>query len=91
VALALFASCPIATLVAMALPWLFQRLGADPAFGSGPLATVIQDLLWIAVYLAIRDPASDLSGPRVSRPDEPAALLPTRSVKTPDGRLSRRD
>lgn len=53
VALALLASCSIATLVAMALPWLFQRLGTDPAFGSGPLATVIQDLLSIAVYLGI--------------------------------------
>ena len=53
VALALFASCSIATLVAMALPWTFQRFGADPAFGSGPLATVAQDLLSIAVYLLI--------------------------------------
>jgi magnesium transporter len=53
VGLALFASCSIATVVAMLLPWLFQRLGADPAFGSGPVATVIQDLLSIAVYLAI--------------------------------------
>jgi magnesium transporter len=33
VALALFSSCSIATLVAMTLPWLFQRFGADPAFG----------------------------------------------------------
>ena len=56
VALALFASCSIATLVAMILPWLFQRLGYDPAFGSGPLATVIQDLLSIAVYFAIAVP-----------------------------------
>ena len=56
VALALFATCSIATVVAMALPWLFDRLGADPAFGSGPLATVIQDLLSIAVYLAIATP-----------------------------------
>ena len=56
VALALFASCSISTLVAIALPSLFQRLGADPAFGSGPLATVIQDLLSIAVYLAIAIP-----------------------------------
>ena len=56
VALALFASCAIATLVAMALPWAFQRLGSDPAFGSGPLATVIQDLLSIAVYLGIAMP-----------------------------------
>ena len=53
VALSLLASCSIATAVAMALPWTFQRLGKDPAFGSGPLATVIQDLLSIAVYLAI--------------------------------------
>ena len=37
-------------------PWLFQCFGADPAFGSGPLATVIQDLLSIAVYLAIAMP-----------------------------------
>ena len=53
VALALFASCSIATFVAMVLPWAFQRLGHDPAFGSGPLATVIQDLLSIAIYFTI--------------------------------------
>jgi len=53
VALALVASCSIATVVAMALPALLQRLGRDPAFGSGPLATVIQDLLSIAVYFAL--------------------------------------
>jgi magnesium transporter len=56
VALALFSSCSIATLVAMTLPWLFQRFGADPAFGSRPLATVVQDLLSIAVYFAIATP-----------------------------------
>ncbi|MBI5310357.1 MAG: magnesium transporter [Actinobacteria bacterium] len=53
VALALLASCSIATVVAMTLPWALQRLGVDPAFGSGPLATVVQDLLSIAVYLVI--------------------------------------
>ncbi len=53
VSLALLASCSIATLVAMTLPWLFDRFGLDPAFGSGPLATVIQDLLSIAVYFAV--------------------------------------
>jgi magnesium transporter len=52
VALAVFAASSIATLVAMILPWLFGRLGVDPAFGSGPLATVIQDLLSIVVYFA---------------------------------------
>ena len=53
VALALLASCTTANAIAMALPALFDRLGLDPAFGSGPLATVIQDLLSIALYLGI--------------------------------------
>jgi magnesium transporter len=53
VSLAIFAACATANSVAMALPWIFHRMGIDPAFGSGPLATVIQDLLSIAIYLAI--------------------------------------
>jgi magnesium transporter len=53
VGLALLAACSIATLVAMALPWAFSRAGIDPVYGSGPLATVIQDLLSILVYLSI--------------------------------------
>ena len=56
VSLALFASALMATLVALALPLLFRRLGTDPAFGSGPLATVIQDLLSVVIYLAIAAP-----------------------------------
>lgn len=56
VALALAASCAIATSVATFLPRLLERLGTDPAFGSGPLATIVQDLLSIAVYLAIATP-----------------------------------
>jgi magnesium transporter len=52
VALAVLAASTIATVVALVLPWLFQSLGRDPAFGSGPLATVIQDLLSIVIYLA---------------------------------------
>jgi magnesium transporter len=53
VALSLLAACSIATLIAMALPWLLHRLGRDPAFGSGPLATVVQDLLSVVIYLGI--------------------------------------
>ncbi len=55
VALAIFSACTTANGVALALPWLLYRLGIDPAFGSGPLATVIQDLLSIVIYLAIAD------------------------------------
>jgi magnesium transporter len=53
VAIALFVSCSVATLVAMALPAALSRFGRDPAFGSGPLATVIQDLLSIAAYFGV--------------------------------------
>ena len=53
VALSLLAACSTATLVAMALPWLLHRLGRDPAYGSGPLATVVQDLLSVLIYLVI--------------------------------------
>jgi magnesium transporter len=53
VALAIFAACATANLVALALPWVLNRLGIDPAFGSGPLATVVQDLLSIVIYLGI--------------------------------------
>jgi magnesium transporter len=53
VSLSLLAACSVATLIAMALPWAIRRLGRDPAFGSGPLATVIQDLLSILIYFAI--------------------------------------
>jgi magnesium transporter len=53
VTVALFAACSTATVVAMTLPWLFSRLGADPAFGSGPLATVVQDLLSLVLYFVV--------------------------------------
>jgi magnesium transporter len=38
---------------AMSLPWLLDHLGLDPAFGSGPLATVVQDRRSIVIYFAI--------------------------------------
>jgi magnesium transporter len=53
VSLSLLAACTVATAVAMALPWVLDRMGRDPAFGSGPLATVIQDLLSILIYFGI--------------------------------------
>jgi magnesium transporter len=53
VSLSLVAACTVATVVAMSLPVLMSRLGRDPAFGSGPLATVIQDLLSLVIYFAV--------------------------------------
>ena len=43
----------IATTVGLLLPYVFIKIGLDPAFGSGPLATVIQDVLSILIFLAI--------------------------------------
>ena len=53
VSASLLAACGVATMVAMVLPWAMARLGKDPAFGSGPLATVIQDVLSLVIYFAI--------------------------------------
>lgn len=53
VAISLFAATSIASMVAMTLPWFISRLNFDPAFGSGPLATVVQDLLSILIYFAV--------------------------------------
>jgi magnesium transporter len=53
VAISLLAACTVATVVAMALPWAMQRAGRDPAFGSGPLATVLQDLLSLVIYFGV--------------------------------------
>jgi magnesium transporter len=53
VALSILAACATANIVAMGLPWILYRFGIDPAFGSGPLATVVQDLLSIVIYLKI--------------------------------------
>jgi magnesium transporter len=53
VSIALFVSAAVATVIAMLLPYLLDALGRDPAYGSGPLATVIQDLLSILVYFLL--------------------------------------
>jgi magnesium transporter len=53
VAISLLAACSVATVIAMGLPMVMDRMGADPAFGSGPLATVIQDVLSIVIYLGV--------------------------------------
>ena len=53
VGISLLAACSVATVVAMVLPLVMTRLGRDPAYGSGPLATVVQDLLSLLIYLTV--------------------------------------
>jgi magnesium transporter len=35
------------------LPWTFQRLGSDPALGSGPVCTIIQDVASLSIYFLL--------------------------------------
>lgn len=53
VALTLAITAVVATFVASVLPLGLARLGADPALASGPVATVLQDILSVAIYLSI--------------------------------------
>ena len=43
----------VATIMASLLPMGLARLGADPALASGPVATVVQDILSVAIYLMV--------------------------------------
>lgn len=50
VGLALGSASMVASVLGMLLPWLLARLGADPAYGSGPMATILQDILCLLIY-----------------------------------------
>lgn len=50
VSIAVFAAGSLATSIGALFPWLLLRLGSDPAFGSGPVATIIQDVLSLYIY-----------------------------------------
>lgn len=51
VATAILGAGTVAAALGLLLPWWMARGGRDPAIGSGPLATVIQDILSLLVYL----------------------------------------
>jgi magnesium transporter len=53
VSISIFVAGSIAAAIGIGLPWLLARRGIDPAYGSGPVATVIQDILTILVYFAV--------------------------------------
>ena len=50
VALSLFVASTIASILASLLPIVFKVLGKDPALGSGPLATALQDVISVVIY-----------------------------------------
>ena len=53
VALSLVAAGGAASSVGLIFPWILSRVGVDPAFGSGPVATIVQDMLSLIVYFAV--------------------------------------
>jgi magnesium transporter len=53
VGLAILIAGSVATTCGLLLPWLLSHMGFDPAFGSGPVATVIQDVLSLLIYFGI--------------------------------------
>ncbi len=52
VSLALAGASMVASVLGLLLPWLLARVGTDPAYGSGPLATIVQDVLSLLIYFA---------------------------------------
>lgn len=53
VALTILAASGVAAACGPMLPRALDRLGFDPAFGSGPVATVIQDVLNLPIYFVV--------------------------------------
>ncbi|MCW7541141.1 magnesium transporter [Aquabacterium sp. A7-Y] len=50
VASSLASASIVAAVLGLMLPWLLSRVGSDPAYGSGPLATIVQDVLTLLIY-----------------------------------------
>ena len=53
VALAVFGGGTVSALVGFGLPWAFNKFGTDPALGSGPICTVIQDVSSLLIYFVL--------------------------------------
>ncbi len=53
VATAIFFAGSVAASIGLLFPWVLARFRVDPAYGSGPVATVIQDILSLFVYFLV--------------------------------------
>jgi len=50
---AMFAAIMVATTLGLFLPFLFRRIGIDPAISSGPLVTTANDSISVAIYMTL--------------------------------------
>ena len=53
VAASIWVASTIAASMGLVFPWALARIGLDPAHGSGPVATVVQDILSIVSYFLV--------------------------------------
>lgn len=53
VGISILAAGTLASVIGLVLPWVLSHFGFDPAFGAGPVATIVQDVLTIAVYFIV--------------------------------------
>ena len=52
-AIAMFSAIMVSTTLGLFLPFLFRRIGIDPAISSGPLVTTANDSISVAIYLTL--------------------------------------
>ena len=50
---AMFSAIIVATTLGLFLPFLFRRIGIDPAISSGPLVTTANDSISVAIYMSL--------------------------------------
>jgi magnesium transporter len=50
---AMFAAIMVATTLGLFLPFLFRRIGIDPAISAGPLVTTANDSISVAIYMSL--------------------------------------
>lgn len=53
VGLAVLGGGAVSAVVGFGLPWTFQHFGSDPALGSGPICTIIQDVSSLSLYFVL--------------------------------------
>jgi magnesium transporter len=49
----MFSSIMVSTTLGLLLPFLFRKIGLDPAISSGPLVTTANDSISVAIYMLL--------------------------------------
>ncbi len=53
VGIAMLCAMSLASFMGVVIPWLFEKLGVDPAIASGPFMTTTQDITSLVVYFSL--------------------------------------